>query len=189
MNVKLKNLFFILILGSVCAFLLVGIRNYTLPIIETYHELRLKRTILEAAGISHEKDTIEDIFSKYIRRVDRKGFIYYLSPDGSYIFIFEGRGLWGMITGAITLNPDLKTIENIKIVSQEETPGLGARIEEEGFLNQFKKKEVYPKLVLALRKKATKINEIDAIAGASMTSNALINIINEGVIDFRHAFK
>lgn len=185
MNVKLKNLLFILILGSVSTSLLVGIKDYTLPKIERYHELRLKSTILEAADIGYEKGGLEDTFTGSIREIEKNGFTYYLSPRNLYIFIFEGRGLWGMITGAISLNPDLETIENLRIVSQEETPGLGGRISEEVFLNQFKKKRVAPQLLLALRQKATKVNEVDAITGASMTSKALIDMINESVIDFR----
>lgn len=185
MNTKLKNLLFILILGSVCTFLLISFRNYTLPMIERYHELELKSTILEAGGIPYKEAEIEEVFSKNIREVKKNTFTYYLNPNNLYIFIFEGRGLWGMITGAITLNPDLKTIENLRIISQEETPGLGGRIGEESFLNQFKKKEISPKLFLTTRRKAVKANEVDAITGASLTSQALVDMINQSVLAFR----
>lgn len=189
MNVKLKNLLFILILGGIAASLLIAIQGYTRPKIKEYHERRLKSTILEAANIDYEEAGLEGSFDKNIREVKKDGLAYYLSPDDLYIFIFEGRGLWGMITGAITLNPDLETIESLKIISQEETPGLGGRISEQGFLNQFKKKKVSPELILTLRQKATRSNEVDAITGASMTSQALIDMINESVMDFRHAVK
>ena len=185
MKTKIKNLLFILILGSACTLLLVGFRGYTMPRIERYHEMMLKSTIIEAAGIRYKKDVLEDAFKKYIRKMNKDGFTYYLSPDDLYIFIFEGRGLWGMITGAITMNPDLTTIENLRIISQEETPGLGGRISEEGFLKKFREKRVSPRLVMMLRTKAARHNEIDAITGASMTSQALIDMINESVIDFR----
>lgn len=187
MNEKLKNLLFIVILGSVCTSVLIGIRSYTLPIIERYHDLRLKETIMDAAGIDYEKDELTSAFDKNIKTVTRNNFTYYISPDNLYIFIFEGRGLWGMISGSIALNPDLETLDNIKIISQEETPGLGARIAEEEFLNQFRQKKVSPKLFMAMRKKASEANEIDAVTGASMTSKALIDTINESVINFRHA--
>lgn len=165
--------------------LLLGIRSYTLPKIERYQEVRLKSTILDAASIYYDEDRIDEVFKNNIRKTEEDGHIYYLSPDNHYIFEFKGRGLWGMIEGVITLNPDLVTLENVHIVSQEETPGLGGRISEEGFLSQFKEKKVSPKLFLTLRKKAMGINEVDAITGASMTSQALIDMINESIIDFR----
>ena len=185
MNTKVKNLFFILILGSVCAFLLIGMRNYTLPRIERYRELTLKSNILKAAGLDYEEANLEEVFGLNMREIKRKGFTYYLSPDDLYIFIFEGRGLWGMITGAIAIKPDIRTIDNIRICAQEETPGLGGRISESSFLDQFKGKIVAPRLILSLRKKATEMNEIDSITGASMTSKALIDMINEAVVNFR----
>lgn len=185
MNAKLKNLLFILILGSVSTVLLIGIKNYTMPKIERYQALRLKSTILDAAGIDYDEDRLDNVFNANIRNMSKNEFMYYTSPDNLYIFTFEGRGLWGMIEGAIALRNDLETIENLRIISQEETPGLGGRIGEEGFLNQFKKKRVSPKLFLALRQKASRVNEIDAITGASMTSKALIDMINESVINFR----
>lgn len=185
MNAKLKNLVFILILGSVATLLLIGIKSYTTPRIERYQELRLKSTILDAAGIDYDEARLDNVFNANIRKMTKEDVMYYMSPDGLYIFTFEGRGLWGMIEGAIALRNDLETIENLRIISQEETPGLGGRIAEEGFLNQFKQKKVSPKLFLALRQKATRANEVDSITGASMTSKALIDMINESVINFK----
>lgn len=186
MNTKLKNLLFILILGSVCTGLLVGIKSYTTPKIERYNEVRLRSTILDAAAIDYEKTSLDEVFNTKIRKFKKDGLIFYMSPDNLYIFTFEGRGLWGMIEGAIALRRDLKTIENLRIISQEETPGLGGRISEQGFLGQFKNKQVSPKLFLALRRKAQEANEVDAITGASMTSEALIDMVNESVINFRN---
>lgn len=188
MKGKLKNIFFIMVLGSVSACLLLGIRAYTLPKIEQYEELKFKSTILEAAGIDYAENNLIDIFNKNVKEEKKGELIYYLSPSNHYIFEFEGRGLWGMIRGVVTLNSDLETIETIRIISQEETPGLGARIGEEGFLSQFKKKKVSPVLSLVLRQKAVKNTEIDTVTGASITSQALINMINKAVVDFRGNF-
>lgn len=185
MTNKLKDIVFILLLSSICIFLLLGIRSYTSPKIARYEELRLKTTILGAAGIEYTLDNFEEVFKKNIREFKKQDFVYYMTPGNFYIFEFEGRGLWGLIRGVVTLNPDLETIEVIKIISQEETPGLGGRISEESFLNQFKGKKLLPRLNLVLRRKATQDNEIDAISGATMTSAALVGMINESIEDFR----
>jgi Na+-transporting NADH:ubiquinone oxidoreductase subunit C len=189
MGKKLKDVFFILILGSVSTLLLVGIKSYTYPKISFYQERTFKTAILEAANIAHEAGDFEQAFARNIRKKQLAKTTYYLSPDNLYIFAFEGRGLWGLIHGLITLRPDLETIESLRIISQEETPGLGARIAEESFLNQFISKKVSPKLDLVMRRKSTQDNEIDSISGASMTSKALIDMINQSVESFRVAIK
>jgi Na+-transporting NADH:ubiquinone oxidoreductase subunit C len=189
MNKAVKNLIFILILGSVAASLLLGIRAYTLPIIQRYEEQSLKRTVLEAAGIHYAEDQLEQTFRDKITKEERDGQVYYVSPDGLYIFEFEGRGLWGMIKGLISLRSDLETIDNIKVIAQEETPGLGGRIAEEAFLKQFQRKRFAPELILTLRRKAVKETEVDAISGASLTSKAFVEMINKSGKSFRRRLR
>lgn len=186
MSKKIKDVFFILVLGSLCTLSLLWIKAYTYPKIARYEELKLKTTILDAAGIYYTLENPEAAFDENIEKRERDNFTYYLTPDELFIFEFEGRGLWGMIQGVITLHPDLETIEAIRIISQEETPGLGARIAEEDYLNQFNKKRVAPKLNLILRVKSSGDNEIDAISGASLTSAALVDMVSEAVINFRN---
>lgn len=184
MKQKIKDVAFILILGSISTSMIIGLRSYTLPMIQKYEALMLKSSIMDAAGISFESENMDELFEQNIRKIEKDDFVYYISPSKSYIFEFLGRGLWGMISGVITLNPDLETIENINIISQEETPGLGARITEKEFLDSFKNKKFSPKLELVLRKSETENNEIDAITGATMTSDALIIILNDSTEEF-----
>jgi Na+-transporting NADH:ubiquinone oxidoreductase subunit C len=188
MNEKFKNLIFILILGSISTALLLGLRAYTLPQIERYQERQLKSAILEAAGEEYEAEYLEGTFARKIRKREDK-IIYYLSREDNYIYEFEGRGLWGMIRGLVTIKPDLETIENVKIIAQEETPGLGGRIAEDEFLGQFRNKKVSPRLGLSMRGKAAGASEVDAISGASISSKALIEIINDSVEELRREIK
>lgn len=185
MNKTIKNLIFILILGSISAALLLSIRNYTIPVIEKYRIKQLKESILTSAGISHENKDVEQLFDKFIRTKNLNGFNYFRSPTGLYIFGFRGRGLWGLIDGIITLKPDMETIKLVKIIWQEETPGLGARIVEPDFEGAFRDKKVEPPLSLAIRGKAVMPNEIDAITGATISSRAVVDIINRSVKEFQ----
>lgn len=182
---KVKNVAFILILGCITTALLIGIKSFTMPIIKRYEDFMLKASILGAAGVAYERETIDAAFEDTIRTVTKNNMTYYVTPEGLYIFEFIGRGLWGMIQGVITLHPDLETIENIRIISQEETPGLGARITEDEFLNKFKNKKFSPALKLVLRKEKTEISEINAITGATMTSDLLIVMLNDAADLFR----
>lgn len=177
----IKILIFVLVLGTVSGSLLVGVNSFTKPIIEKNEELKLKRSILDAVEISYTREDIEDIFSKNIKTVERDGFIYYRSPDGAVAFGFRGPGLWGPMSGTISLNPGLKTIRRIRILHQEETPGLGGRVGEEAFLSQFSTKEIFPSIILTPPGKAAAKNEVDAITGATGTSRAFEKLLNENL--------
>lgn len=188
MNEKIKDIIFILILGSVSTSLLIGIKNYTMPIIARYEEMNIKKTILDAAKIDWQENSIVETFEDTIQVKESNGVTFYISPDDLFIFTFYGRGLWGMIQGIIALQKDFETIANVKIIAQEETPGLGARITEDAFLKKFERKKFSPHLKLVLRKSTTQINEIDAITGATLTSAALIQMMNESIDHFRLIF-
>lgn len=102
-------------------------------------------------------------------------------PDGStaYIFSAYGAGLWGPIWGWIALKTDFSTIAGVKFDHKGETPGLGAEIATPSFASQFTGKEIFSEGKLtsvAIVKggaKADSTNEVDAISGGTITSNAL----------------
>lgn len=186
MGTVVKNLVFVLVLGCVSAGFLLGIKAYTQPIIDKYHEETVLRgAILDAAGVSYTKKTMAEAFETNVRKVVSGETQYYLSPDDNYIYPFKGQGLWGMIEGLVSLNPDLKTVEKVVIISQEETPGLGARITEQEFLDQFEKKVISPKLLLTKKKSAGRNDTIEAITGATMTTQSLVDMINDCTENFR----
>jgi Na+-transporting NADH:ubiquinone oxidoreductase subunit C len=76
---------------------------------------------------------------------------------------------------------DATTLSGVSIVSQNETPGLGARIEEAWFTDQFADRQGPFTMVEEGTSDAP--NEIDAITGATRTSEAFRNIINRAVAD------
>lgn len=83
-------------------------------------------------------------FEQYIRQLTPQGFkhkVYQAVVDEevvAYSFEIKGKGLWGTMRALVSTTPDFRTILDFNIVSQQETPGLGARIEEEWFLSQFR---------------------------------------------------
>lgn len=69
-------------------------------------------------------------------------------------------------------------VENVYISSMDETPGLGTKAAEEPFIGQFKGKNQ----TLTLVKSAVKAdNEVEAISGATMTSNGVTNAVNTAI--------
>lgn len=176
-----RIIIFVIIMGTVSGAFLVGVNAFTSPMIARNEELKLKSSVLDVAEIPYSKKEIEAIFDRNIKGFKKEKFTYYKAPDGATIFEFYGSGLWGPISGTLSLNADLKTLKKIKILHQEETPGLGSRIAEEDFLRQFKNKEIFPSIVFTPQGKAKASNEVDAITGATGSSKAFEKLLNENL--------
>ncbi|MFU8779569.1 MAG: FMN-binding protein [Kiritimatiellia bacterium] len=61
------------------------------------------------------------------------------NEDGeqSLVLVYRGSGLWGGITAFVGFESDGQTIRGVNFQDHVETPGLGARIDELWFRNQF----------------------------------------------------
>src|SRR5690606_429730 len=68
-------------------------------------------------------------------------------------------------------------ITGIKILAHEETPGLGANAEKKYFTDSFKGKPVSVELVSS--KSPQGENEVQAITSATVTTNGIVNGVNE----------
>ena len=80
---------------------------------------------------------------------------------------------------------DMKKLVGIEFIKQDETPGLGGRITEDEYKNQYRdldiSKPVEGKIVI---NKPANGGNIDAISGATQTSTFVVNMINEDVNEF-----
>jgi len=181
MKERILMIIFVIFLGTVSAGLLTSVNHYLRPKIDKNKELKFKSSLLDVFNLSYTKDKIEKIFDENIRIYHKNNFTFYKSLNNEVAFEFSGAGLWGSISGIIALKSDLETIHGLKILHQTETPGLGGRIAEKEFLDQFKNKKIIPKLLIVSATKATKENEVDAITGATMTSKAFEDILNKTI--------
>ncbi|MDR1665144.1 MAG: RnfABCDGE type electron transport complex subunit G, partial [Clostridiales bacterium] len=83
-------------------------------------------------------------------------------------------------SGAIELMVGFDTagiIQGVEILSQTETPGLGANAEKPAFTNQFKGKS--GKLTVTKSKAEAGAGTVDAITSATITSNAVTLGVND----------
>lgn len=71
-------------------------------------------------------------------------------------------------------------VEGIKILSHNETPGLGAKAPQPKFSGQFKGKPLDKELQVVKRTPSSP-NEIEAITGATISSKAVTTGVNEAV--------
>jgi Na+-transporting NADH:ubiquinone oxidoreductase subunit C len=133
-----------------------------------------KASILYSMGI--EADNAVAVFNEKVTKRDVGDISLYtaLNDMGTEVYAipFEGSGLWGTIRGYVSVDSSLSSIAGIAFTEQNETPGLGGRIEEEWYKEQFRGISIDAPLVYGGD------SGIDAITGATSTSNAVLKIMN-----------
>jgi Na+-transporting NADH:ubiquinone oxidoreductase subunit C len=189
MNQNLKLLIFIVLLGLVTSALLLGADALTSERIELNREAKLKSAILEGFDIEYTFTNIHDIFEQDVDIVIEDEYTFYVNNEtGSIAYQFEGSGLWGPISGIITLESDFETIVRITILQQEETPGLGGVVAERPYLNKYVGVKMTPSIDVT-KEGATQDNQVDAITGATGTSYAFEDILNANYSDYNAAWQ
>lgn len=88
-------------------------------------------------------------------------------------------GSVGVLTG---ISAD-GTITGAAVLSHSETPGLGAKAQDEEWISQFQDKKVSSELNV-IKLGTPKSNEIVAISGATITSRAVTNAVNYARLAF-----
>lgn len=175
---RIYPLVFMALVTIVCIVLTATLHLYTLDLVEENEQFFLWRSVLDAAAISHDgtPSNVAEIFHDY---VTDEGDRYVIETEDGikrYVFASDGPGLWGTISVMVGFEEDLKTFSGVSIVSQTETPGLGARIEESWFTAQFAGKQGPFKVVE--EGTASSDDEMDGITGATRTSESFRNIMN-----------
>ena len=107
-----------------------------------------------------------------------------------YCFDISGSGLWGTMRGLLAVTPDFSEIINFTIYDQMETPGLGSRVTEDWFRQQFAGKqlssdEAVTSFVLVQEDAKTNVNEIRQVTGATITSAAVLKIISSAAAELK----
>ncbi|MCB0666404.1 MAG: NADH:ubiquinone reductase (Na(+)-transporting) subunit C [Saprospiraceae bacterium] len=129
---------------------------------------------------------------------DRKLPVYiYDSPQGKvYIVSVRGSGLWDEIWGSLALKDDFSTVVGATFDHTGETPGLGAEIKDNPkFAEQFIGKEIYDNsgdyVSIDVVKGGVKepSHQVDAISGATITSNGVTEMLHRGLKYYEPYFK
>ena len=118
-------------------------------------------------------------------------FVAHVKGETKYIFPVYGAGLWGPIWGYVALGEDLQTIRGAYFDHASETPGLGAKIKDdpsfraefEGKKIDFNSEEAFS--VVKGGVPAGVENAVDAISGASITSQCLGTSLNNWILAYK----
>ena len=122
-----------------------------------------------------------DIYLKSINNPKKATFPILETKDSKKgIILISGQGLWGPIWANILIEKESKKILKIKFNHKSETPGIGAKITDNKFLNQFNQLRIL--LVnnkIKFVKNDSSVFKVDAISGATITSNGVSKMIDE----------
>ena len=144
---------------------------------------------LAAAGDSVRAEVLPDMRGGYQEKGSGTDFPYWIGFNdsgkknpGGYIFIARGKGYQSTIETMVGVKED-GTIAGVKILSQQETPGLGDKVEEirSGETDPWFTRQFYGRSASENPKVKKDGGDIDAIAGATISSRAVTESINRGL--------
>ena len=167
---------------------LAGLNFVTADTISYNQESELQQKVLNIFDILPEGGTEKDIERVFNENVIEKQWGelegYALTQGGqerAYAVPINGPGLWGSIIGYVGLNKNYTEIIGIEFVVQSETPGLGGRISEDPYKEQFRGIDISGKTDSFIISSPEPNSNVDAIAGATQTSTAVVKLINEDI--------
>lgn len=155
-------------------------------------ESELRQKILYIFDVLPENDDPQEIKRAFDEKIKQKTIndieVYTLVEDNketAYAVPINGAGLWGTINAYVGLNKDFTKIIGIEFITQSETPGLGGRISKDAYKNQFRNIDIEGaadgNYIISSPQPGS---NVDAIAGATQTSSAVVKMINEDLSTF-----
>ncbi len=173
---------------------------------DEYDQRKAAKDPVQNVSIPKDKDIA------HIRVKAKYAKVFLVKENGgikSIILPINGYGLWSTLYGFLSLDPDGQTVQSINFYDQQETPGLGGEVVNPKWRALWKGKKVYaetdqPSLekgliteadigepALSLIKgsvdntKAGSQYQVDGLAGATLTSTGVTNLVrywtsNEG---------
>ena len=156
----------------------------TLPRITANKAERLRRAVFEVVPGSEQLERVVWDGSALVPAEEGEPAVYKaLTADGElvgYAIPSEGPGFQDNIKLIYGFDPARDRIVGMQILESRETPGLGDKIfKDPEFVAEFRDLAVEPE-VKAVKGHGTGENEVDAITGATISSNAVVKIINLG---------
>lgn len=163
-----------------------------------YVNIMTKTKIIDNKSVAENnarKDVLPGMQGGFDTKGDGTDFVYWTaykdaakSQIGGYIFIAKEKGYSSVVETIVGVDPEGK-ITGIKVLFQQETPGLGTKIIEvkhgdisPWFYSQFAGKKASDNI--KVKKDG---GDIEAITGATITPRAVTNSINAGLNKLKDA--
>lgn len=183
---------FMALLTAIFTVILSYLNYSTAEKIEFLQGAELQKKILYVFDIDVKSNEVEDITNLFNEKIEseekNEEIIYTYKENGEvkgYAFPATGPGLWGTINAYVGISPDYSELLGLEFITQDETPGLGGRITEEWYKEQFRGIDLTKASNndYIVYRPATDGN-VDAIAGATLTSKSVSKLVNEDMYEF-----
>ncbi len=174
------------IAGLLSGFGIVGIYELTLPTITAYKAKVLREAVFKVLpGASKMQKLSYD--GGHLRPASGEAGdeqAIYAGYDGEggfvgYAIAGEGPGYQDTIGLLYGYKPDERLIVGMEILESRETPGLGDKIYKDAdFQENFRALAVDPEIITVKKGSKSAPHEVDAITGATISSKAVVKILN-----------
>ncbi len=180
------------IAGLLSGVAIIGIYESTLPTITANKARELREAVFKVLpGVSRmqqlvyrdgeliaSEETAKDEPVVYGGYDERGEFLGYAIPGA-------GPGFQDTIGLLFGFTPERQLVLGMEVLESRETPGLGDKIyKDEEFVGSFSELSIEPEIVAVKKGTSSRPNEIDAITGATISSKAVVRIINEARTDW-----
>lgn len=192
-NESFRMVLVLTVIAMVASGLLALVYGPTSAIIEENAARALESSVLEVLPgtakvniIRVNPNELGEFDSRTMKEKEQKTSIIYQGVDASgknvgFAYVGEANGYGGVVRVLVGVAETTHQILAMKVLEHTETPGLGSRIEEESFRKQFVGKTQADAIAVG--------RDINAISGATVSSNAATNAVREGFGQAAVAYK
>lgn len=143
--------------------------------------LKIDREMKTLFGADSRAEVVQNEKTTYYQIKDEKGAI------AGYAIVAEGGGFADKIKLLVATDEKLEKLLGIAVLKSNETPGFGDKIKKEKFRDQFTGCPIKENLSVIIRGDRDKADsEIVSITGATISSEAVADIVNDAVIKMRN---
>lgn len=195
-NTNSYTIIYSIVIVVIVAFLLAFVYQVLKPTQDANVALDTQKQILNALNLRNlDNETAAAKYQEVVKaekEIDGQKY-YECNIDGQKktVYTVKGMGLWGGINGFIAVDADNNTIYGVYFNHEGETAGLGAEIKDNiKWQEKFKGKKIHKDgeagIALGVKKdvSATDPNNVDAVTGATLTSNGVDQMLKEGLSKF-----
>ncbi len=168
-----------IVLGTVCLFSAVALSvmyNFTKTPIYENQQKELKDAISKVLpGVKSYKEMKKtETMTIYEGTGENDKII-------GYAIVGEGNGFQGKIKLIVGIDPSLQSFLGMEVLESSETPGLGTKVADESFKTQVKSLKLNRDVSIGCVRdeKSKKETDIQAITGATISSEAVVSVLNE----------
>jgi len=182
---------FMVAITAVLVFALAAAYEGFKPAITANKDLQEQRAVLYALNLDQnlsDEQVVQEYDSKVapqplngLEEVNGLPILAHVEDGQALAFAvpFEGSALWGSLRGYLGVTADLDQLTGLVFTYQNETPGLGGRIDEEWYKSQFRGLPIQEGGTI--RYGGQPGYTLDAVTGATQTSQAVLRTLNKAL--------